>query len=67
MNILMDTGASKCYMSRAYFERNKMLHGLPRLKSTIRCLRVGNGSEVNAHFVIPIILKIALHKFEIYA
>ena len=67
MNILMDTGASKCYMSRAYFERNKMLHGLPRLKSTIRCLRVGNGNEVNAHFVIPIVIKIAGHKFEIYA
>ena len=29
MNILLDTGASKCYMSRAYFERNKILHRLP--------------------------------------
>ena len=67
MNILLDTGASKCYMSRAYFERNKILHGLPRLKSTIKSLRVGNGHEVNAHFVIPILLKIAGHKFEIYA
>ena len=67
MNILLDTGASKCYMSRAYFERNKILHGLPRLKSTIKSLRVGNGSEVNAHFVIPVLLKIAGHKFEIYA
>ena len=67
MNILLDTGASKCYMSRAYFERTKMLHGLPRLKSTIKCLRVGDGNEVNAHFVIPILIKIAGHKFEIYA
>ena len=67
MNILLDTGASKCYMSRAYFERNKILHGLPRLKSTIKSLRVGNGNEVNAHFVIPVLLKIAGHKFEIYA
>ena len=38
MNILLDTGVSKCYMSRAYFERNKILHGLPRLKSTIKSL-----------------------------
>ena len=67
MNILLDTGASKCYMSRAYFERTKMLHGLSRLKSTIKCLRVGDGNEVNAHFVIPILIKIAGHKFEIYA
>ena len=67
MNILLDTGASKCYMSRAYFERNKILHGLPKLKSTIKSLRVGNGNEVNAHFVIPILLKIAGHKFELYA
>ena len=67
MNILLDTGASKCYISRAYFERNKILHGLPRLKSIIKSLRVGNGNEVNAHFVIPILLKIAGHRFEIYA
>ena len=67
MSILLDTGASKCYMSRAYFERNKILHNLPRLKSTIRSLRVGNGNEVSAHFVIPVLLKIAGHKFEIYA
>ena len=40
------SGASKCYMSRAYFERNKVLHNLPRLKSTITSLRVGNGNEV---------------------
>ena len=55
MSILLDTGASKCYMSRAYFERNKILHNLPRLKSTITSLRVGNGNEVSAHFVIPIV------------
>ena len=67
ISILMDTGASKCYMSRAYFERNKLLHNLPRLKSTIKSLRVGNGNEVSAHFVIPVLLKIAGHKFEIYA
>ena len=67
MSILLDTGASKCYMSRAYFEWNKPLHNLPRLKSTIKSLRVGNGNEVSAHFVIPVLLKIAGHKFEIYS
>ena len=67
MSILLDTGASKCYMSRAYFERNNLLHNLPRLKSTIKSLRVGNGNEVSAHFVIPVLLKIVGHKFEIYA
>ena len=67
MSILLDTGDSKCYMSKAYFKRNKILHNLPRLKSTIKSLRVGNGNEVSAHFVIPVLLKIAGHKFEIYA
>ena len=47
MNILLDTGAPKCYMSRAYFDKNKLLHSLPRLKSTIKSLKVGNGNEVN--------------------
>ena len=54
-------------MFRAYFERNKLLHILPRLRSTIKSLRVGNGNEVSAHFVIPVLLKIAGRKFEIYA
>ena len=67
MSILLDTGASKCYISRAYFERNRLLHNLLRLKSTIKSLRVGNGNEVSAHFVIPVLLKNAGHKFEIYA
>ncbi|MCG8625324.1 MAG: retropepsin-like domain-containing protein, partial [Proteobacteria bacterium] len=66
MNILLDTGASKSYMSRAYFEKNKALHSLPRLKSSIKSLRVGDGNEVGALFVIPIIIKICGHKFEIY-
>ena len=66
MDILLDTGASKSYMSRAYYEKNKALHSLPKLKSTIKSLRVGDGNEVSALFVIPILIKIAGHKFEIY-
>ena len=40
---------------------------MPRLKSTIKSLRVGNGNEVSAYFVIPVLLKIDGHRFEIYA
>ena len=67
VNILLDTGASRCYMSKAYYMRTPMLHSLPKFESHIKSLLVGSGQYVMALFVIPIILQIKEHKFELYA
>ena len=67
IDILFDTGASKCYMSRSFYERNEQLHSIPKMTTHITSLTVGNGQMVKTLFVIPIVIKILFHKFEIYA
>ena len=67
MNILMDTGASKCYMSKTFYMKNPKLHKLPKFHTTIKALQVGNGNYVQALFVIPVLISVYGHRFEIYA
>ena len=64
--ILTDTGMSKSYMSKCYFLRCKNLHAMPKFTSTTRRIQVGNGQYVGVLFVIPIIITIQKHRFEIF-
>ena len=66
MDVLLDTGASKSYMSKSFYMRHTHLHKYPKFHSTIRNLQVGNGELVAALFVIPFVFKIGKHLFEIY-
>ena len=65
-NILVDTGASKSYMSKSYSMRCKSLHSLPKFTSTTTRIQVGNGQYVGVLFVIPVIMTIQNHRFEIF-
>ena len=58
LDILLDTGASKSYMSKAYYMCHLHLHHFPKIQSAIRHLQVGNGALVPALFVIPLLFKI---------
>ena len=64
--ILVDTGTSKSYMSKSYFMRCKSLHSLPKFTSTTTRVQVGNGQYVGILFIIPVILTIQSHRFEIF-
>ena len=66
IDILLDTGASKSYMSKAFYMRHTHLHKYPKFHSTIRNLQVGNAELVAALFVIPFAFKVGKHMFEIY-
>ena len=66
LDILLDTGASKSYMSKVYYMSHPHLHHFPKFQSAIRHLQVGNGALVPALFVIPLVFKIQGHKFEVY-
>ena len=66
LDILLDTGASKSYMSKAFYLNNPHLHRFPKFQSAIRHLQVGNGALVPALFVIPLVFKIKGHNFEVY-
>ena len=66
-DIIVDTGASKSYMSKSYFMRCKSLHSLPKFTSTKTRIQVGNGQYVGVLFIIPVIMTIQSHRFEIFA
>ena len=63
---LLDTGASKSYMSKAFYMSHPHLHHFPKFQSAIRHLQVGNGALVPALFVIPLLFKVQGHIFEVY-
>ena len=65
-DILVDTGASKSYMSKSYFMRCKCLHSLLKFTSTTTTIQVGNGQYVSILFGIPVIMTIQNHRFEIF-
>ena len=64
--ILLDTGATKSYMSKLYYLRCKTLQALPKFSSNTHRIQVGNGQYVSVLFVIPVIIDIHRHRFEIF-
>ena len=66
LDIPLDAGASKNYMSKAYYMCHPHLHHFSKFQSAIRHLQVGNRALVPALFVIPLLFKIQGHSFEVY-
>ena len=64
--ILLDTGATKSYMSKSYYLQCKTLHALPKFSSNTQRMQVQNGQYVSVLFVIPVIIDIHGHRFEIF-
>ena len=63
--ILLDTGASKSFMSKSHYLFCKSLHSLPKFASKTQRIQVGNGQYVSVLFIIPIIIDIHGHRFKI--
>ena len=64
--ILLDTGATKSYMSKSYYLQCKTLHALPKFSSNTQRVQVGNRQYVSVLFVIPVIMDIHGYRFEIF-
>ena len=62
----IDTGVSKSYMSKSYYMQCISLHAMSKFTSTTRRIQVGNGQYVGVLFVIPVIITIPKHIFEIF-
>ena len=60
---LLDTGASKSFMSKSHYLHSKSLHSLPKCASRTQRIQVGNGKFVSVLFLIPIIIDIHGHRF----
>ena len=64
--ILLDTGASKSFMSKLHYLCCKLLHSSPKCTSKTQRIQVSNGQYVSIHFDIPIIIDIHGHRFKLY-
>ena len=64
--LLLDTGASKLFMSKSFYMLCKPLHSLPKFASKTQRIQVGNGQCVSVLFIIPVIIDVHGHRFEIY-
>ena len=64
--ILLDMGASKPIMSKSYYMCCKSLHSLPTFTLKTERIQVGNGQFVSVLFIIPVIIDVHGHRFEIY-
>ena len=64
--LLLDTGASKSFMSKSFYMQCKSLHSLPKFASRTQRIQVGNGQCVSLLFIIPVIIDVHSHRFEIY-
>ena len=64
--LLLDTCASKFFMSKSFYMQCKSLHNLPKFMSTTQRIQVGNGQCVGILFIIPVIVDTHGYRFEIY-
>ena len=64
--LLLDMGVSKSFMSKSFYMWCKSLHSLPRFASKTQRIKVGNGQCVSVLFIIPVIIDVHGHRFEVY-
>ena len=64
--LFLDTGASKSFMLKSFYMHYKSLHTLPKFVASTQKIQVGNGQCVSVLFIIPVIIEVHGHIFEIY-
>ena len=65
-HLLLDTGASKSFMSKSFYMCCTSLHTLPKGAASMQRIQVGNGQCTSVLFIIPVIVEVHGHRFEIY-
>ena len=66
MKLFFDSGASRSYLSKKFYDTNKSLHKLAEFVTSCTGIKIGNGSIIPTLFVIPIQFMTNGHIFEIY-
>ena len=64
--LLLVMGSSKSFMSISFYMCCKSLHSLPKFASKTQRIQVGDGQCVSVLFIIPAIIDVHRHRFEIY-
>ena len=63
---IMHLYISKSFTSKSFYMQCKSLHSLPKFASKTQRIQVGNSQCVSVLFVIPVIIDVHGHRFEIY-
>ena len=63
---MLETEASKSFTSKSHYLQCKSLHSLPKFTSKTQRIQVGNGQYVSILFIVPVIIEISGHRFEVY-
>ena len=66
MKLFFDSGASRSYLSKRFYDSSHVLHDMPKFVTTCTGIRIGIGSIVPALFVIRILFMTCGHTFEIF-
>ena len=67
MKLFFDSGASRSYLSNKFYDSNPVLRDISKFVTTCTGIRIGNGSIVQALFVIPLLFMSCANTFEIFA
>ena len=54
VTVQIDTGATKCIMSKGFYDAYPILHSLPKYKPYNATLEIGYGSHIPVNFIIPL-------------
>ena len=65
MKLFFDSGVSRSCLSKKFYDSNPVLHDMPKFVTTCTRIRIGNGSIVQALFVIPLLFMSCGHTFVI--
>ena len=66
VKVFFDSGVSKSYMSKGFYEKTEYLHRIPKMKSSCTGIKIGNGAVIPVDFVFPVQIMIQGNLFEIY-
>ena len=66
LKLFFDSGTSKSYLSKKFYDSNPVLHDMPKFVTTCTGIRIDNESIVQALFVIPLFFMSCGHTFEIF-
>ena len=66
MKLFFNSGASRSCFLKKLDDSNPVLHDIPKFVTTCTGIRIGNGSIVQALFVIPLLFMSCGHTFEIF-
>ena len=65
-SVLIDMGASQSYMSKSFYMQSRILHALPKFAPTTQRIQVGKEQYVAVLLIVPVIIEIHDHLFEVF-